>query len=421
MIYGGGTWFYWPIIQIFHSFGLEMLETLLSEIPDLDEPYRKARAGFLENEVAAEIRKALPTATIHTGVEWRDPESGRLYETDVLALLDSVVLVVECKSGRITESARRGSSERLRKEIKKLIEEASVQSARLVQFLNSQPGPLRLKTKAGQDFVVNPDNQRRFARLNVTLDFFGPLACEVRGMHTAGLLNPTSAGAPTMSLVDLQSVGDLLDMPAMFLHYLLRRGEIDDRLRTYADEMDLLALYLGTGFNFGNLEFKGDYTFSIYGLSKQLEPFLYAKSAGVAVTKPRLKLTTYWKQILARFDSVRFPNWLLASFAMLSVSHEDQGRFEEAIQETRQRIESKPFDPEELHTVVSTNGPPQRRNSIVAVMVRDVPREERLRLINNAVDKAIHMAETEEVLFFCHSIVRPDLLYIATGMHLPEK
>ncbi len=420
MIYGGGSWFYWPIIQIFHSFGLEMLETLLSEFPDLEEPYRKSRSGFLEKEVAAEIRKTLPTSTIHTGVEWLDPESGRLYETDIIALLDSVVFVVECKSGRITESARRGSSERLRKEIKKLIEEASVQSARLIQFLKNQHGPVRLKTKTGQEFVVNPDRHRRFARLNVMLDFFGPLACEVRGMQMAGLLNPASVGAPTMSLVDLQTVGDLLDMPAIFLHYMLRRGEIDRRIKTFADEMDLLSLYLGTGFNLGDLEFKDDYTFSFYGLSKQLEPFLYARSAGIAVTKPRLKLTTYWQQVLARFDSARFPNWLLASFAMLTVSHEDQGRFEEAIQETRERIEGKSFDPGELNTVVSTNGPPQRRNSIVAVIVRDVPRKEQLRLINNAVDKAINVAETEEVLFFCHSVVRPDLLYIATGMYLPK-
>ena len=55
--------FYWPILEIFHSFGLEMLESLVSRHSDLREKYfSKARSNYLPDRVA-ELMRSLSDGT----------------------------------------------------------------------------------------------------------------------------------------------------------------------------------------------------------------------------------------------------------------------------------------------------------------------------------------------------------------------
>ena len=413
--------FYWPIIQIFHSFGLEMLERLVSEFPDLKDRYeQRIRPEYLENRAAAELRSALPTAEVLQGVKWTDTQSQRSYETDLLVLIDSVAVIAEAKAGRITQSARRGAPDRLRREIRKLIEDAAVQSARFVQVLRSATAPIKLQLRDGSTWLLDPRLLRQFVRVNITLDFFGPLACEARSMTDAGLLDPAASGASTIALVDLENMVLLLDRPAQFLHYLSRRGEIDQHMDFLADELDLLALYLGTGFVFGEFEHAPKQYFSFYGLSDQIEPFLFSKSAGISVIKPRLKLTSYWNDLLSRFEDRRFSNWTLASFALLNVGYEAQQDFEKQQAELCQRIRQTAPAEGEINTVIAINGDSQKRSAIVAVAIRKISDEDRMGTLQHAVHSAMEHGQCEEVLFLCHRVDLTDRPYYTAGLRLPK-
>ena len=412
--------FYWPIIQIFHSFGLEMMERLISEFPDLKERYeQRIRPQYLENRAAAELRFAFPGAKVLQGPKWIDPQSGRTYETDLLVLIDTVAIVAEAKSGRITQSARRGAPERLRREIRKLIEDAAMQSARFVQVLRNATVPIELQFRDGSTSLLDPRALRHFIRVNITLDFFGPLACEARLMTDAGLLDPAASGAPTIALVDLENMVVLLERPSQLLHYLSRRGEIDQHMDFLADELDLLALYLGTGFVFGEFEHAPKQYFSFYGLSDQIEPFLFSKSAGISVIKPRLKLTSYWNELLSRFGERRFPNWTLASFALLNVGYEAQQDFEKQQIELCDRIRHTTHAEGEINTVIAINGNSQNRSAIVSVAVRNVSDEDRMGTLQHAVHSAMEHGQCEEVLFLCHRVDLPDQPYYTAGLRLP--
>lgn len=413
--------FFWPVIQIFHSFGLEMLERLVAEFPELKDRYEnRARPEFLEQRVADEFARALPGAEVLRGVKWTDPTSGRQYETDLLVLIDSTAVVVESKSGRITQAARRGAPDRLRKEIRKLIEEAAQQSSRFVKTLQETKGAMTLRLRDGGVRKLEARSLRRCIRLNVTLDFFGPLACEVRSMQEAGLLDPAIGGAPTMALVDLENLVVLLDSPAQVLHYLARRGELEQTLAFFADELDLLALYLGTAFGLGDFEFQTEQHVSFYGLSDQIEPFLFAKSASVEVIKPRLKLTPFWQSLLARFEKRRFRNWTLASSALLNVGYEGQQDFEKQQEEMCERIRSTRPTGGEINTIIAVNGNSRRRSCLVAVGVRDVSDAERLATLQHAVQSAMEESQCEEVLFLCHSVNHRSGPYFTAGLRLPD-
>ena len=412
--------FYWPIIQIFHSFGLEMLERLVGEFPDLVQSYeQRIRPQFLERRVTEELGKALPTAEVLQGVEWIDPATGRKYETDHLVMIDAIAVVVESKAGRITQSARRGAPERLRREIRKLIEDASVQSARLVEAIGKSDSPVTLRLRDGTTRQLNPRSLRRLVRLNVTLDFFGPLACEVRSMQAARLLDPAVAGAPTLALVDLENLCVLLEKPAQFLHYLARRAQLEQNLDWFTDELDLMALYLGTGFALGEFEVQKEQRVSFYGLSKQIEPFLFSKSAGINVIKPRRKLTPFWQSLLDAFESRRFPNWTVASLALLDVGYEGQQDFEKQQDEMCERIRTTNQREGEINTIIAINGHSQKRSAIVSVGVREISDAERKATMQHAVKSAMDHGQCEEVLIITQRVHRRDGPYFTAGLSVP--
>lgn len=413
--------FYWPITQIFHSFGLEMLEALVSEFPEIKERYEnRVRPEFLEERVAEELVRALPGAEVLRGVKWTEPASGRQYETDLLVLIDSLAVIVESKSGRITQAGRRGAPDRLRKEIRKLIEEAAIQSFRFTTVLQETAGAMTLQLRDGSVRNLDVRSVRRCIRLNVTLDFFGPLACEVRSMQEAGLLDPTVGGAPTMALVDLENLVTLLDSPAQVLHYLARRGELEQTLAFFADELDLLALYLGTGFALGDFEFQRDHHVSFYGLSDQIEPFLFAKGTGIEVIKPRLRLTPYWQSLLSRFEERRFQNWTHASFLLLNIGAEGQRDFEKQQNEMCERIRTTPQADGEINTIIAVSGNSRRRACMAVVGVRDISDAERIATLQHAVHSAMQEGQCEEVLFLCHAVHHRDWPYLTAGLRLPD-
>ena len=64
-----------------------------------------------------------------------------------------------------------------------------------------------------------------------------------------------------MALTDLEIVFELLPRVHEKLHYLERRAEFEHNADYTADEIDLLAFYLQTGFNIGEDEYDGKNSF----------------------------------------------------------------------------------------------------------------------------------------------------------------
>src|SRR5262249_4858116 len=135
LIQVGPREFFWPMPELFHSFGIEMLESLIQSDEKLLKRYQdRIRPNYLEDEVAHLCKHAFPGSDVYRGLLWQDA-NGREGETDVLVLFDAIALIIECKSGRISKPGRRGAPERLQTEIRKLIEDAAKQSERFGEFL----------------------------------------------------------------------------------------------------------------------------------------------------------------------------------------------------------------------------------------------------------------------------------------------
>jgi hypothetical protein len=166
-----------PIPWLLQSFCLELMEDLLRDYPELRRRYQDdVRGDFLEREVERQFRQAFPDAQVFPGSLWATPEDpATVYENDLLVLLDTYLIIVEAKSGAVTDAALRGAPARLASEINKLLVEPSQQAQRFAQFLRQHPGPHRFRAKHGGVNEVDARGVKEVVCLGVTLDQLGRL------------------------------------------------------------------------------------------------------------------------------------------------------------------------------------------------------------------------------------------------------
>jgi hypothetical protein len=332
----GRETYFWPIAGSFVSFGMEMLEAQFAGNTKLKEKYHARRAEFLEDRVATLVAEAIPTAAIYRNLIWFDPKEG---ETDILVLVDKHALVIECKSGRVKPSAKRGGA-RLSEDIKDLIQDPTEQGCRFATLLRASKEPLLTRDRSGRTYEIFRSKIRRVTRVNVLLDFFGALASEYRLLSAAGLLATASEPAVTMSLVDLENVTWILESPSQFLHYLHRRIQLERRAEVIADEMDWLACYLG-----GILHqplFGGDLKLNLLMCSASLEPYLFRRSLKLAKKVPKLRLSPWWQKILTRLEEVKCEGWTEMGLILLSFSYEEQNEYREYVELVAAQLREDP-------------------------------------------------------------------------------
>ncbi len=303
------------------------MEGVVQGAGGLSERYDDRRGAFLEEGVAREFGAAFPAAWIYRGSMWRDPATGVQYENDLLVQLDTHLIIVEAKAGRVTAPARRGAEKRLEHTVAELVVKPSEQARRFADYLHARPGRHTFATKSGRPNKVDTTELPEILAVSVTLELLGTLASRWPAVRDAGFLAAGVELAPTMSLADLQIAFELLDSTCEKMHYLSRRASFEAHAEYIGDELDLLAFYLATGFNIGEAEFNGSFL-PLYGMSRTLDPYFMRRWQGEDVAKPRRRLTSWWRDMLDRIETRRPPRWIELGQVLLNVTDHDQEEFE---------------------------------------------------------------------------------------------
>lgn len=294
--------FIWPIFR------------RLFEAAGLREALERRRSKFLEDSVAQLIATAIPGAVLQPNVKWS--WQGRGYETDLIAVVDRVVLIVEAKSGVISDVALRGGRETMRKHIKKLMIEPAEQSARLrhILLLAGQGDPIA--GGIARQLGVDAAKVERIIRLSVTLDDFSSLASAEAELQRAGWLPTDFTLPPTMNLAELGTCVDILEGPLFFLHYLTARERIQRATPIFGYEDDYLGLYLESGLDLPELH-NGTHKGMIAGMAAALDRYYVSRDQGVAIPKPQPRIGPYLRSVLRSFETRRAPTWTIMGLTLL--------------------------------------------------------------------------------------------------------
>lgn len=403
----------WPIPGTFISFCIELMEKVILDNSRLEKVYRKRRTKFLENSVEKLFKNNFKTAKVYNNLIRLDEDG----ENDLLVILDSYAIIVESKSGKISEPARRGAPSRLKKEIDELIIQPSNQAKNFDEYIRRNLTITEFTNKNNEKILVDFSGIKHIIRLGVTFDLFGPLAARTPLLLESSLIENEIDVSPSIFLLDLSTLFEFLESDSEKIHYLVRRSQIDKTTDYNADELDLIAFYLQTGFNLGDVEF-GEMPLQIYGLSQEvLDPYLLKKYQAPDENniKPRLRLTEWWQEMLQFLEIRKTPGWTDLAIRLLNVPYENQEGFESQMNELGEIVDKEWKDPSHLNSVILVNGPEKRKELIIGYRYKNKSLDERNNKISLIVEELCEKEGFEQALVICLDVEEFSLPYSAIG------
>lgn len=294
-------------------------DLLRERAPDYwENTFLPARDLYLESEAARLFAQALPGADVWAGVSYPLANSD-LTQADVVVSCGGVLLVVECKAARLDAATKRGAPKKIVSDLKETVAGGLEQAERFVRELRSR-GVMEVRVgKAKTKVQLRAVSFARIIRVNVTLDLVSAAATELWKLEDLGLI-ASARNAWSVSLNDLRVIVEVLNQPAVFLHYLVRRLDTDLlRCVRANDELDYLMRYVTHGLFFRESNALAEnQTLALLGYTEELDQY-YRRVQGVSEKgeKPEVILGERTQRMIGVLATRRPENWLLASVALL--------------------------------------------------------------------------------------------------------
>lgn len=405
----------WVGSSAFTHSAFQLLERVFDSDQDLWDAYMDRRGSYLEAKVARSLASRFPNAKVIQNASWTNPADGKRYETDVLVLVDSTVLVAECKGGRLSAQSRRGKGRPLRRDIDELLVEPARQARRLARLLEGSTGDVTLDTTDEGEITIDASKVHKVVTLAAALEPLAGVLPRLREVAEAGLTNEELDGLSyNLSLSDLLVVLDILDHPSEVLHYLARRDELDKGEFLTGEETDLLGFYLRTGFNLGEAEFEREHFMTTFGLSDPIDTYFYGLQAGIDAEKPQPRRTDWWEQLLSTVEQRALPRWTEIGISLCNVAYEEQVDFERSLNVLRDDVKTGQRRPDDF--VLFINGPERRRDYFIGLITADGSEPRRQQMEGAAKQVMAEEPEISRVLVIGWCLEPKDAPYETLGL-----
>lgn len=385
-----------------------ILRNLVAEAR-IGKALEKRRTLYLEEEMQRVIGEILSSATLVPNAKW--VWEGIHYETDLIAVIDRVVLIAEAKSGALTPSGLRGAPDSVRKHVQALIVDPAVQSARLRNILlaakNGEAEALAVADGLGLGLL--PAKIDTVIRVSVTLDDFSALASAQADLKRIGLVPDDVDLPPTMGIADLCTCAHILDDPLYFLHYLARRERFQGRVPIFGDELDYLGTYLVCGLELPEIE-AGTHKGIFSGMSQAIDRYYVGRGIGRDGPKPRPAVEPYVAAVLDRLRSRATPSWTTMGLALLDAIPPGSEAFvEEALEELAKQVSAIGPDPDRPGALVARGA--CGHSVAVFHVFPEVLEEGVLDRMVLLADDAMAQTDTRRCVAFARMLERWDLPY----------
>jgi len=404
--------FFCSIPQLFFSFVFWTLNSLIENNESARSACIERRAKFLEDEVLNLMKKEFKDGEYIKNFQWSD--SGEEYETDLIYKIDSYLMIIEAKSGAISWPAFRGAPKRMERHIKDLLINPALQSKRLEETL------LRLKTEASDGATVDfnlpfdINTIQKIIRVSVTLEDFATIQTNVSNLKSTGWVDDNFVVTPTILLSDLEVVFDILQSTPEKLHYLVCRAKLEENMEYNGDEIDLLGLYLDTGFNLGDFEFSQN-SLMLTGMSKIIDRYYIALDKNILRKKPKLKSTVWWSDIIKYIEERSPSRWSEAAVMLLNISYDDQVQSQKKFKKIVKNVKKNWRKEGHRNSVVIF--PPEWRYEAVSLFAfRERKKEERHKSMENLASHIFEQSHATRCLIIGMNIDKSQYPYSLLGV-----
>lgn len=369
--------FFCAIPLVFFSFSFRILHEVAKATPPLEKAYLEGKSAYLEAAMARTFREAFPGSDSVQNYRWKD--GGVEYETDLLVRVGSHLLIVEAKSGGLSAATLRGAPKSMKDDVLELIIGPSVQSSRFQERIHRAMANPSLRESLLPGLTIDVRQIHTVIRLSVTLEDLATVQSQLYLLGDTGWLPPKHQLAPCIQLSDLAIVFELLRSRYQRLHYLTSRCQLEVESPYLGSELDLLGLYLKTGFN---LQLNQDGKLDLMGMSSEIDDYYAAEYEGVHRPRPHLALSSWWSDICDTLERRAVPRWSEATDVLLSMTLMEQETLERLFQDVAKGVRKQWR--RKHHKCTAIFIPPEgRTNAVCLYAFRDAAMSQRNARIEN--------------------------------------
>lgn len=208
-----------------------------------DEAYAPSalrhRGEFTEEFAAERLTHVFGADRVFQNVEIFKSKGQVLGEIDVLVVFGNRAIVLQAKSKKLTQEARKGNDRRLRSDFRKAVQESVDQAFTCAELLNDSSVTLRCRDGKTVPLTEPPGT---IFPLSVVADHYPALAFQARQFLK---VSPSKRISPPLviDVFALDAITEMLDSPLRLLSYLSLRSRFGDKLRT-SQELTFLSYHL---------------------------------------------------------------------------------------------------------------------------------------------------------------------------------
>jgi len=351
---------------------------------------------------------AIISETPVSGVKW--DFDGRQYETDLVTFIDSHALIIEAKSQRVSKSALRGAPDRIKRHLKEILVEPSIQSYRFQQKLEK----LKLNVQSDKDLIaklpIDFSNIHKFIRVSVSLEDFASLQSNLHLFEQTGWLPDDFIPCPTMNLADFETLFDFLEHPVQIIHYLQRRTELEGDIRFIGDELDFMGLYITTLLNVGDITTDDQSEIIITDMSAPLDKYYMSRDQGIIIEKPKPKISQLFKEIFHKLEERSTARWTEIGTILNRFSPADQLKLVKYLK-TLKKIVEKKWKQEGHKNTTIYNPPASSEYALSFVLYKNENAKDRDKFIGHASNIGLEPDHVKYCIIIAKNIDMDDSPY----------
>ncbi|MFP4486642.1 MAG: hypothetical protein ACLFOC_06740 [Campylobacterales bacterium] len=405
--------FFCPMPQLFFSFILKSFDNLIVKIDK--NKLSDVKAEYLENKIEEIVKTRFPDENTVRSIKWWGVEDGKEkeFETDLITFIDVYAIIFEAKSGKITDSALRGSPDRLKKKINELLIEPNIQSKRLKEKLELLIKNPNINDELRQKLPVDLNKIRKVLRVSVTLEDFASLQSNIYELKETGWIPEDYNPCPTMNIADFETVFDIFENPTQIINYLEVREELESVIKYKGDELDLVAVYMENHLNLA--EINPEVSLIITGMSNKIDEYYQLIAFNQSIEKPKPKMNKYFEKILIQIEERKPEGWVQLGSAIYRLYPDDQLKIVNMLKKIKNYV-SKNWRIKGHNNILNYVPPKSSNYAFVFIVFCENNKGKKKDFLEEAIAIGLETEHVEYCLGIGINIDRSDMPYAIIGM-----
>lgn len=290
--------------------------------------YYSKKGDYLEDKSLELFQSILPNSEAYINLKYGVDD-----EVDGLIIYDNNIFIIEAKSNKFVLGAKKGNTDKIKRNTKDIIEKAYQQAIRAKNYIESnEVSEFRDKKTKKVLLQIDKSKINNIYMINTTLEPLMHITANLNSLERFGFVQGED-WIWSVYLNDLRIIAEIIESPTEFLLYLERRIKFNDypQIKTM-EEIDIFGYFLNNGLYFEDIDFpKEHYMMTLSGFSQPIDEYYLYKEGKInkSIKKPSYFKKCRTNKIVQKLETSNQDKSSIIAKMLLSYDEQHQNEIEE--------------------------------------------------------------------------------------------